>query len=278
MNVMPFREALSLAQLKDKTPSVFAKHASSKMSESYSFVPSTLVIDTLEKLGMVPVQANQRNAKGDETVARHLIRFALTEDIGKARESKDLTTEVVMVNSHNGRTAFKLYYGLYRLICGNGLVVSEATVGMTRRHIGDVKAIISELNNVLEQGPKVITLIKAMKKLKLSDSDRLDLARHALALRYEEKIERGKPTVKPTILADQLIIPRRREDNGTDLWSTFNVIQENLVSGGITGKSANGRATHTRLLQDVRKVVSVNTGLWELAAAKVSKTKVAVAA
>lgn len=259
------REALTVAQIKDRAPSVFAKHASSKMSESYAFVPSTLVLEALEKINMLPVQASQRKSKQDGDVARHLVRFAFKEDIGRAKQKGEVIPEVVMVNSHNGRTAFKLYYGLFRLICGNGLVIPETTVGMTRRHIGDIKAIIAEVDAILDQGPTVTKLVKAMKAQGLTDAQRHTLAKQALDLRYIDKHETGKPTQKPTIIAEQLLVPRRPTDNGKDLWTTFNVIQENLVVGGITGKSANGRATHTRQLQDVRKLVGVNTGLWDLA-------------
>lgn len=262
--MMQAREALTVAQVKEYAPSVFAKHASSKMSENYAFVPSTMVVDALEKIGMVPVQASQRKAKGDESVARHLVRFANTTDIKKVKPGETIP-EVVMVNSHNGRTAFHLYYGLYRLVCGNGLIVSEATIGMTKRHIGDIKAIIEEVEKVLKQGPKVMKIILAMKKLNMTDPQRLNFAKLAMDLRYLEKQERGKPAVKPTIIAEQLLVPRRPSDNKPDLWTTYNVIQENLVMGGLTGKSANGRVTHTRQLQDVRKLVSVNTGLWDSA-------------
>lgn len=267
MNNLQFakRTALTVPILREKVPSVYAKRASAKMSDNYTFVPSTMVIDALAKIGYVPVDGSQRRARGDASVARHLVRFAHEGELLKARKVDDLLTEVVLVNSHNGRTALKLYYGLFRFICGNGLIVSEAMVGMNRRHIGDVKTIMEETHALLDQGPKVIKVVKAMRALKLPEPKRLILAENALALRYEDKHERGKPVTKPTIVAEQLLIPRRPEDRATDLWHTFNVIQENLITGGITGRSSLGRPTHTRQLQDVRKLVSVNTDLWELA-------------
>lgn len=263
---MAGRSIMSLAQLKAKAPSVFATHASKKMSEHYAFVPSMHAVEALGKMGLVPVDAGQRKAKGDPTVARHMVRFAFKDDLTKARTKGDYITEVVMVNSHNGRTAFKLYYGLFRFICANGLIVGDNTVGMTRRHIGDVKAILAEADEILERGPTVIKMVKDMRSASLTDAQRLKFAQQAMALRYEQEETRaGVPPKLPTIVADQLLLPRRNEDKGNDLWHTFNVVQENLLVGGLTGKSALGRTTHTRQLQDVRKVVSVNTGLWELA-------------
>lgn len=265
MHMAP-RQALTDGELKKRAPSVFADKAWSKMSENYTFVPTTMVMEALKKMGMVPVSATQRKAKHDPTVARHMVRFAKSADLKIARQKDETLPEVVLVNSHNGRSAFKMYYGLYRLVCSNGLVVSDATVGMTKRHMGDLKSIMEEAENVLSQGGKVIKQVVAMKAIKLTEAQRIHLAEEALRLRYlEENRATGKPAVNTTILPPQLLEPRRAADAGTDLWRTFNVIQENIITGGLTGKSAQGRVTHTRALQDVRKLVSVNTGLWDAA-------------
>lgn len=263
------REPLTVAQIKQKAPSVFAKHASTKMSDSYMFIPTTDIIAALNKNGMVVVDASQRKARANSEVARHLIRFAFKDQLSKLKPDA-LIDEVVLVNSHNGRAALHLLYGLFRMVCGNGLVVSDASIGMARRHIGDLAAVMAEVDKILEQGPRVMSLVRGMRQHKLTDNQRLKLAQDAMSLRYEEKEVKGQPKVKPTIIAEQLLVPRRPQDKGSDLWTTFNVIQENLVAGGLTGKSSNGRATHTRQLQDVRKLVSINTGLWQLASKQVS--------
>lgn len=268
------RVPLTLGQLKERAPSVFATRAASKMSESYAFVSSMQAMDIMAKVGLVPVDASQRKAKGDPSVARHLVRLAFKEDLEKAKARKvgDTMPEVILVNSHNGRTAFKLYYGLFRFVCSNGLIVSDHEVGATRRHIGSAEAILEEVDNILEQGDSVIKRVHRMKQTTLTETQRLRFAQRALELRYapkdrEEDEEEDKPDPKKlsTILPEQLLVPRRPEDKGLDLWHTYNVVQENMIVGGLTGKSANGRATHTRQLRDVRKLVSVNTGLWDLA-------------
>lgn len=265
-NHMRARNALTEGEIKKFAPSVYASKAAIKMSENYTFVSTASVMDALKHMDMVPVSAVQRKAKNDPSVARHMVRFARKSDLNTARQKDETVPEVVLVNSHNGRSAFKLYYGLWRLVCSNGLVVSDATVGMSKRHMGDLKTIMQEVESVLEQGPKVIKIVSAMKGLQLTAAQRIHLAEEALKLRYlEENRDTGKPAVNTTILPPQLLEPRRTADAGADLWHTFNVIQENIIMGGLTGKSAAGRATHTRALQDVRKLVSVNTGLWDAA-------------
>ena len=63
----------------------------------------------------------------------------------------------------------------------------------------------------------------------------------------------------------QLLAPRRTADAGSDLWSTFNRVQENIVQGGLTMKSTNGRRMSTRAVAGIDSSVKVNRALWMLA-------------
>ena len=60
-------------------------------------------------------------------------------------------------------------------------------------------------------------------------------------------------------------VPVVFDDNHEDLWSTFNRVQENLVKGGLSGRSANGRQQRTRPVQGIDQNVRLNRALWLLA-------------
>ncbi len=49
----------------------------------------------------------------------------------------------------------------------------------------------------------------------------------------------------------------------TNAWSTC--VQENLMRGGISRRSASGRLTRTRRISSIREDVRINSGLWDLA-------------
>ncbi|PKR69876.1 hypothetical protein CW270_29590, partial [Escherichia coli] len=51
----------------------------------------------------------------------------------------------------------------------------------------------------------------------------------ALTYRYGDEHQ-------PVTTAD-ILTPRRREDYGKDLWSAYQTIQENMLKGGISGRS-----------------------------------------
>ena len=84
-------------------------------------------------------------------------------------------------------------------------------------------------------------------------------ARAALALKYDDP-DRLAPVTEAQVLA-----PRRVDDDRRDLWSVFNRTQENLIKGGLTGRSANGRRQSTRPVQGIDQNLRLNRALWLLA-------------
>ncbi|KAA8703552.1 DUF945 domain-containing protein, partial [Pseudomonas cannabina] len=69
------------------------------------------------------------------------------------------------------------------------------------------------------------------------------------------------------VTPSQLLMPRRREDRSSDLWTTFNRVQENTIKGGLTGRNKQGRRTTTRAVNGIDQDVKLNRALWVLAQA-----------
>jgi hypothetical protein len=84
----------------------------------------------------------------------------------------------------------------------------------------------------------------------------------ALALRYGERHEGQAPA---PISAEQLIAARRPEDLGHDVWTIFQRVQENMLRGGLPGRTVQGRRMHTREVASIDRNVSLNRALWVLA-------------
>jgi Domain of unknown function (DUF932) len=69
---------------------------------------------------------------------------------------------------------------------------------------------------------------------------------------------------------DQILAPRRYDDQGKDLWTTFNVAQENVLRGGLSGIQRNPegrrvRRVSTREIKGIDGNVQLNRALWTLA-------------
>ncbi|WP_241333655.1 DUF932 domain-containing protein [Escherichia coli] len=97
----------------------------------------------------------------------------------------------------------------------------------------------------------------AMQSLVLPPPARQALAQAALTYRYGDEHQ-------PITTAD-ILTPRRREDYGKDLWSTYQTIQENMLKGGISGRSAKGKRIHTRAIHSIDTDIKLNRALWVMA-------------
>ncbi|EFK4136906.1 DUF932 domain-containing protein, partial [Escherichia coli] len=97
----------------------------------------------------------------------------------------------------------------------------------------------------------------AMQSLILPPPARQALAQAALTYRYGDEHQ-------PVTTAD-ILTPRRREDYGKDLWSTYQTIQENMLKGGISGRSARGKRIHTRAIHSIDTDIKLNRALWVMA-------------
>jgi hypothetical protein len=62
-----------------------------------------------------------------------------------------------------------------------------------------------------------------------------------------------------------LIEARRPEDQGRNLWTTFQRVQENALRGGQPGRTVQGRRMRTREVASIDRGVSLNRALWLLA-------------
>ncbi|CAM7770209.1 UPF0380 protein yubP [Phytobacter diazotrophicus] len=72
-----------------------------------------------------------------------------------------------------------------------------------------------------------------MKGITVSPAERILLANTALDIKYEGK--------DAPVTPEKILVPRRYEDKQTDLWTTYNTVQENLIKGGLRGRTAKGK-------------------------------------
>jgi len=251
------RIPLTMAELQARAPSVFATTPVSDVSGRYTFVPTTRVVETLGKSGWLPVSAQQTRARSVDGLVykKHLIRF------GNAGlpEINGCAPEIILLNSHDTTSCFILVAGLFRYACLNGLLVADAMFSsFVVRHTGyRDNQIIDAERRIVREFPQINRRISEYQGISLRQPERLYLARHAAALRW--------PGEHMPVLPENLLTPRRPEDAGNDLWTVFNVVQENLLRGGVHGYTRTSRRMTTREIKSVNAHVSLNRDLWSLA-------------
>lgn len=253
-----FDHGLSLDTVRARAPAIFADSAHQRMSSKYTFIPTERVLTGLMQAGFVPMEARQARARRSSPMhARHLVRLRRRFETVQLR---DAVPEVVFLNSHDGSSSYQLRIGLFRIVCTNGLIVSQGAfpaycVSHRGNVVDDVIAVALEL---AEQFSVVVKHVETMERRWLDSAQQIRFAERALTLRYPRLAEAG-------MAPSQLLTCRREEDMGSDLWSIMNRVQENMLRGGLARRSPQGRLLRTRRITAIREEIRLNGGLWELA-------------
>jgi Domain of unknown function (DUF932) len=257
---------LSNEEIQRFAPSAFAGQPYERMSDRYAFVPTSAVIDGMRSAGFLPMMASQSTSRiaDKKNFTKHMIRFrSVNSQLTKVGDS-DL--ETVLINSHDGTSRYVLMLGVFRLVCSNGLIISEGLVHSIKiKHVGNIiDEVINGSLNLIDEAPKIGNQIQQWRTITLKPAEQLMLAESAHMMRYPDQTSISAQAIKPKSLLKE----RRSEDNGSDLWSTFNRIQENTVRGGIKGHVFEGARIRRRSVREVKGIdqnVDLNKALWTLA-------------
>ena len=126
--------------------------------------------------------------------------------------------------------------------------------------------VIEGAFTVLDVAEEITEQVQDFKAITVNDAERKILAEAAHQLRFPEAAkEDGKPA---PIDATRLLSTRRNADRASDLWTAFNVVQENVIRGGIYGRvrTADGRTRRqrTRAVAGIDQNKALNRALWTL--------------
>ena len=143
--------------------------------------------------------------------------FAVLNKKGKTEAFASITVS----NSCNGAKSLEMNLGAFRLVCSNGAVrfdrAAESKIKHTEINYRDLPQIIANMNN------KAMILadeINEMKRKQLSFDDMKKFAFEAARLRFDDVSK---------IDINELLQVNRIEDEGNDVWTVFNRLQENLT-------------------------------------------------
>ena len=252
---------LTQQQLYKTAPAIFAESPDTAVSDRYGFVPTINVVDALQTEGWNPVRAQQTKSRDFDKkhLARHMIRFR--QDPDRQMTVGDSVSELVLTNSHDRSAAYQLDLGLFRLVCSNGMVTPAGELGHIRVKHGKniVENIIDGSLQLAGEIENISDSVETFQSTLISREEAYLFARAALSLRYGEEWQSQSP-----ISPEALLQARRNEDKEPSLWKTFNRVQENLMKGGLIGRSSTGRSTRTRAIHSVSEDVRLNRALWQL--------------
>ena len=265
---------LTKEQIKNSAPLIFADAPTNPdVSDKYLFVNTETIIDDLEKLGWLPVQAAQRKArKAEGTIfSKHMVAFQNPNIMIKSEDGDDAFPRILLTNSHDGMQAFKFSVGIFRLVCSNGLVVADEQFSDFKiKHKGYT---FEELRGVVNQAvadlPNRVQVMNDMKNRVLSKEEKEQLAIDAMLIRagIKPNSQEAKKFDYDADTIEDILEPKREADKGNDLWRVFNVIQEKITQGEFHAALKGAKVRKVRKIKSFEKDVQVNKDLFKLATA-----------
>lgn len=234
------------------TPSYFQDNKFTSKSERFQVIQPSHIGQVLADHGFDLVHLKTGRAKSEEkkdfqtTVARYRSRDQFEVD----GHALDLIFKVPHLYG-----ALTGVLGLFRGLCSNQLNVGKHFETIKVSHVGNPLESLNQLiPMLLQQREKLVETVRIMQSREVTPSEVVELARSMAKTRLVgiEDVER--------IELNNLIIPNRSDDLKKDLWTVFNVIQENLIRRGLkyeTIKTVNDQSVHRNMT--TRKVNEYST-------------------
>lgn len=263
-------------EMRKIAPSIFAVQAHESRSERFQPIPTFEVLKGLMSEGFMPVAVQQGNTRieGKREFTKHMLRLRRVGDNAKYSVG-DTLFEIVLKNANDGTAAYEIMAGLFRIRCLNSLVtcVSELeTLKVSHRGTaeGVRDKVIDGTWEVMKSAEHALAAPQDWSGVTMNRDEKEILAEAAHVLRFgdvDDDAER-KAGAAVAISPAQFLIPRRADDRQDDLWTTWNVVQERTLRGGMTGyaRNENGRTRRStaREVRGIDQNVKLNKALWIL--------------
>ena len=195
-----------------------------RIKQKTFYIPTIDILERLQNEGwIIKGVAEQRgsNRKITSNYAQlHHPDFELLNKKGKMEAVSSLTIK----NSCNGNSPLTMDLGFYRQICSNGAIMFDKHGSSTEiKHIEvNFNNLQNFINNVNRNADKVLEKFGIFQNKNMTVEQAREFAFNAARLKYNDND-------MPTNIVENLLQVNRLEDEGNDLWSIFNRVQESLT-------------------------------------------------
>jgi len=243
----------NIEQIKSLAQSVFTTEKAAHLTDKYVQTPTIKVVEDLMNLGWEVSKVQEVKARKGVGFQKHLLVFRHPDIMIKGANGDDAQPQILLTNSHDGKAAFNFRVGIFRFICSNGLVVSDADFeNVSIRHMNyTFETLQAKVNEMINKLPGLVQKINLFKSTELTEVQMQEFATKAAALRSKE-----------TVNIMDVLKAERVEDEGNDLWAVFNRVQEKIVGGSYVYGSKRRKA---RSIKNFQQDIKINEQLFELA-------------
>ena len=255
---------LSIEEVKQKAPQVFAANPKPGVSAKYSFLPTSRIIEDMDRLGwkVSEAKSNRSRTAMNAEYGNHVVKFFNPDVFLKDQDGNvEAYVNIVVMNNHSGTGSFKFEMGIFRLVCENGLILKDKDMGgFNMRHSGySFEQLQDTLNQAMERLPEVVGKINDFNQIIMSKEAQQAFAQQAFQLRSYQDRQLTESEL------EEFLAPRRKEDEGDSLWVVLNRIQESVLKGGYSITNKKNKIRRAKSIKNIQQDIKLNQQIWEMA-------------
>jgi hypothetical protein len=236
------------------------------VADTYGFIDTGKIVERFARKGWEISSAKEVKVRTIERQGfqKHLIRFrneSFPRIEGLSNDHSSIP-ELIIENSHDGTGALKLYFGIFRMACLNGIITGSSLASFRVIHSQNaIKNLDHAIDGMTSNIPSLVERVGRFASIEFDRDLSLSLARKGCEIRLGHL--KG---IQDMDLASALE-PKRFADLGKDAFSVFNVLQERVIRGGIRYKQINEKngfveRKFTRAVNSISQSVKYNRELW----------------
>ncbi len=255
MSILP----LTQNEIYSRAPSIFATEPYKSVSDRYTYIPTSKVLDIIRDYGWHPVDAFESRVRIDDKQGfqKHLIRLRHMDSF--LTESEHIP-EIIVTSSHDTSASFEIRLGVFRLVCSNGLILADSMMQAHRiKHVGFKELAVAEaIESTVNYLPQLEEKITAYQNIHLSPMEQLSFAKAAAAVRFNLD--------DVAVDYSTMIKTQREADDGDTLWQVLNKLEEASIRGGVRGHNRDTKRRFTsKPIKSIDSTIEINQKLFGLA-------------
>lgn len=249
---------LNNEELFQSAPSIFSETPIEGLSNRYAFVPTHSVLNIFRNSGYYPIMASESKVRDKENQGfqKHMVQFRSLANILRPN-SKEEYADIILTNSSDAKSSFKLTLSYWRLICKNMLCIPSHTFSHhSIIHSGfNIEKVYKAIEEITLYMPKIEKQIQSFKTIELNYIEQKSLASAAIDIRFDKGIH--------DISIDEFLKVQRTADEEPTLWNVFNRVQESMIRGGVKGKNKkSGKSFTSKSINAIDANIKLNQELF----------------
>lgn len=195
-------------------------------SDRYSLIETGKVIEQLQGAGFVGKLIQEERSRKYKGYGTHLVAFDHPDIRFKNQGiDKEVQPRLLFRNSYHGRTTASAFFGLFRLVCKNGLMMlTQVSQSFQLKHIDlkptEIDALVASMKTGFNS--EVVEKIQRLMETEWTENQQIEFARLAMNERF-----RANPSYQGGDYL-KLLTVTRPEDKGDSGWAVLNRVQENI--------------------------------------------------